>query len=341
MLCTFATSSLAWAAPEDGATHNSSAEVEHDEGMGDDADNLDGLEDDAVESAENAEGIEEAEEDYALEGAYVDEDGNIDFDANDESESDYYVPEGDGATGRTAGSIDSRLPERAAQRWEGNSPIRGAGRIAGASIARIAAGDEAMPGRNEIANVDFISSIPELIQWDSLIGGCEIVSMTSVLNAMGYDVAPQTLADEYISYDVVGEGDYVNYYIGSPYESGGGFPPVLAYAGNGFLEDSNSDWRFHNVSGASFSSLLSQVDYGLPVLVWTTMNMDEPLWTGFDYGGYEWYNNEHCVVLYGYNEEEGTVQVMDPMAGLIDRDLADFEYLYDECGQLALALSFG
>ena len=47
------------------------------------------------------------------------------------------------------------------------------------------------------------------------------------------------------------------------------------------------------------------------------------------------------MVLYGHNDSENTVQVMDPMEGLIDRDAAEFERIYKECGKMALALSFG
>lgn len=271
---------------------------------------------------------------------YVDEDGNIVFD-DEEDESFDYSSVDDGSTGRIAGDVDERLPQIASERWKSNSPMKGAGRHVGATLARIAAGDSAMLGRNEEANVDYISNVSEIIQWGVLDGGCEIVSMTSVLNSMGYEIEPQRLADEFVQYDTAGEGDFVNYYIGSPYYSGGGYPPALAYAGNAFLDDRGSDWRFRNVTGASFQSLLAQVDFGLPVLVWTTMYMEDPNWTGFDQGAYEWYNNEHCVVLYGHKDSEGTVQVMDPMEGLVDRDAAEFERIYVECGSMALALSFG
>ena len=163
--------------------------------------------DESWAAPEQANGYEDLQDEYVDEENYVDENGNIDFDNEDvdvdedvdedsDEESDYYVPEGDGATGRTAGDLDSNLSAQAADRAKSKTPFLSAGRHMGATVARIAVGDSAMPGRNEDANVDFVSSIPELIQWDSLIGGCEIVSMTSVLNAMGYEVTPQRIADE-------------------------------------------------------------------------------------------------------------------------------------------------
>ena len=48
--------------------------------------------------------------------------------------------------------------------------------------------------------------------------------------------------------------------------------------------------------------------------------------------------NEHCVVMTGYDKEEGTVSLNDPLYGQITRDIDIFEEVYDDIGRFSLTV---
>ncbi len=181
--------------------------------------------------------------------------------------------------------------------------------------------------------VDFVQHVGELYQMEELQGGCEVASLTIVLDSMGFDVDSHTIADEYLSYE---EGDMVNGFAGDPYYYGSAFPPVIADAADAFLEANESPYRALDLTGASFEELAAWVEKGYPVLVWSTMYLGEPDMTGIMVESYEWYNNEHCVVLYGLEGE--TALVSDPLEGLVERDAQEFARIFEDCGSMAIVI---
>lgn len=183
------------------------------------------------------------------------------------------------------------------------------------------------------AVVDWAENVEEFLQYPVLQGGCEVASLSCVLRSMGYDeVDEYTIADDYLEY-----GDMVDGYSGDPYFYGSCFPPPLMDAANAFLEDKGASERAVDLTSLSFDDLSEWVEAGYPVLVWSTMYMDEPELTGAMVGRYEWWDNEHCVVVYGF-DEAGDVLVMDPIEGLITRDRDDFARIYEECGSLSCVI---
>ena len=74
----------------------------------------------------------------------------------------------------------------------------------------------------------------------------------------------------------------------------------------------------------------------MPVILWTTMYQEEPSFSGQEIGPYEWYTNEHCVVVYGSEGDE--VLVSDPLDGLVKRDRAYFSALFETCGSMAVVI---
>ena len=185
--------------------------------------------------------------------------------------------------------------------------------------------------------LDLTAAVPELLQGGVMEGGCEIVSMTSVLRALGFSVEPGELVENYLEYDPEGS-DFVYYYSGSPYDTGMGYPPGMAQMGNRYLTEQRSQWRFNNATGADFEELEELVGQGRPVLVWTTMYFDDPMHTDITASGYEYYENEHCVVLLGTHD--GTVLVMDPLEGMVERDRDRFKQIYDDTGRMCLVLAY-
>jgi phosphoribosylanthranilate isomerase len=59
---------------------------------------------------------------------------------------------------------------------------------------------------------------------------------------------------------------------------------------------------------------------------------------GYEDEAYLWYNNEHCVALIGYDMDEGTVTLCDPLSGIVDCDAEEFRYIYDMIGQMSMTV---
>ena len=179
---------------------------------------------------------------------------------------------------------------------------------------------------------NFSAHVGAKMQNSLMSGGCEIVSLGIVLESMGIDADIDRIANEFLDID----GHFGTGYSGSPYSEGAGFPPGIATAANGYLESIGSPLRAHDLSDSSFDELTALVKMGYPVLVWSTMNLEDPQLTGISDGNVEWYSNEHCVVLYALNGNDALVS--DPLDGLVTRDAARFAAVYDQCGKHALAI---
>lgn len=183
--------------------------------------------------------------------------------------------------------------------------------------------------------VDYSAQVPALLQYPEMPAGCEIYSLTSVLQALGFNANPHDIAREHVPYAAV-DGNPVTAYNGSPYENGEGLPPAIVRAGNSYLASSGSPFRFSDATGTPFEELSAAADGGLPVLVWTTVGIVDP---GFSapLPSYTYYSLEHCVVLLG-SDPDGSLRIMDPQAGYLTVDAAQFAHVYEQCGSMAATL---
>lgn len=179
------------------------------------------------------------------------------------------------------------------------------------------------------------ASVPELFQYPSMPAGCEIYSLTAVLQAMGHDADPDSIVANQLPFDVEGD-DYASAFWGDPYWSGEGMPPAIMAAGNAYLEEAGASERFANITGTDFDELASKASSGTPVLVWTTLDFEDPC---FDepLEANSFYDLEHCVVLLGVEGHRACV--MDPMQGYVTVNYGWFKYLYEQCGSMALAIA--
>jgi uncharacterized protein YvpB len=178
------------------------------------------------------------------------------------------------------------------------------------------------------ANASHVSKVDEKYQMSILPSGCEIVSLSIALDSMGIGADPEELADNHLFVD----GDYTSGYIASPYgESGGCLPAGLVQVGDSYLQAKGLSPRCHDLSGSGFEGLEALASLGYPVLVWTTLNQDPPV---FDEGDSDWWINEHCVVMYACDDD--TVYISDPIEGFVTCDRETFESVYEECGSYAL-----
>lgn len=178
--------------------------------------------------------------------------------------------------------------------------------------------------------VAYTDSVGEMLQGGVLDSGCEIFSLAIVLRSMGLAPDPIAIADDYLDF----EGGIEEGYMGSPYYGGGGFPSGIAKAANAYLDDKKSSFRAHDLTGNSFQALVGLVERGYPVLVWTTIDFEEPFLYNDLNESNQWYANEHCVVMYGVSD--GNVLVSDPLEGLVTIEVAKFADLYELCGSMAL-----
>lgn len=150
--------------------------------------------------------------------------------------------------------------------------------------------------------------------------GCESVALTTALRFLGFDLEKTTIAKEYLIYDY---GNYAAGYVGNPFSDHGAgiFAPGLTETANSYLAAMDSDLAAYDISGTEFEELYAYLAAGYPVILWTTMYFETPDFNGdfCEYEGriYEWYLNEHCVMMSGYRKENGTVTVCDPLQGKV------------------------
>ena len=185
--------------------------------------------------------------------------------------------------------------------------------------------------------------VPSVLQLPELPTGCESVALTMALEYEGFMLYKTTIAREFLIYNQETDNMAIGY-IGDPFsEDGAGcFAPAIAATADNFFEDQEADYVAYDISGTEMEELLSYVQADTPVVLWTTMYMAEPEFTEdtAEYEGktYHWYYQEHCVVLSGYDLDNNTVQINDPLEGIVDRDYDEFKRIYDEIGKYAVVV---
>lgn len=185
--------------------------------------------------------------------------------------------------------------------------------------------------------------VPEVLQLPELPTGCESVALTMALEYEGFMLYKTTIAREFLIYNQETDNMAIGY-IGDPFSDDGAgcFAPAIAATADNFFEDQEADYVAYNISGSEMEELLGYIEAGTPVVLWTTMYMAEPEFTEdtAEYEGetYRWYYQEHCVVLSGYDLENGTLQINDPLEGIVTRDYKEFKNIYDTVGKYAVVV---
>lgn len=210
--------------------------------------------------------------------------------------------------------------------------------------------NDTMAGKSKLSDTAKIESaeipssvvlnIPVLLQMPELPTGCEATSLTILLMYDGYQIDKTTIVDEYLIYSKT--GTFEDGYIGDPYsyEGAGCFPDTIVKTANRFLEAYGGKTEGIDLTGKNFHTLLRYIAAGRPVAVWTSLYLLDP---GIDlrgstYGGYVWYEMEHCVVLAGYDLENDKVIISDPMQGVVEYSLQWFQEVYERVGQYAVVI---
>ncbi|MGN0696805.1 MAG: C39 family peptidase [Oscillospiraceae bacterium] len=202
-------------------------------------------------------------------------------------------------------------------------------------------------GKSVYIDMKNISQKPELPV------GCEITALTILLNYWGFDAEKCDMARNYLP---ISSGRYkyedgktykdsfYDYFIGDPFSRGYGcFANAIEKAANSYINQHGGGFIVKNISGCSPDTLYSYVEDNIPVLIWATDGMIEPeyyeTWYDIDTGEQlDWYLNEHCAVLAGFDIDNDTVTLNDPMKGIIDYNINKFETRFAQMHSQAIVI---
>lgn len=194
-------------------------------------------------------------------------------------------------------------------------------------------------------------AVPVVMQNPELPNGCEITSLTAVLNYYGFQLSKTEMTDRYLpQQNFRNEGnkkygaDPNKAFTGSPYEKKNAtyvFASPIVKAAKAAIKENNLSLQVTNVSGQSSESILNLLDQGVPVIVWVTLDLSEPRKNGgwfIDKTNkfHEMYQNLHSVVLIGQSDDN--VIVMDPLKGYVEHNIQQFFKSYEELGTQAVAI---
>lgn len=210
--------------------------------------------------------------------------------------------------------------------------VEEAGEIAELETENVQMQTKAIENYYKMEDFEWLSQNPELPT------GCEITSLTSVLNYYGINVKKETMADDYLK---KGDGSYYRMFLGNPRDAGsfGCMAQPIVDAANLYFKKNNVSMKASNVSGVTFDKILEYVSQGVPMIVWNTMGMApayESQTLTLDGREYTWIAPEHCVVVVGYDLDNNQVYVADPMAGMVTRNLETFEERYNSLKRQAV-----
>jgi len=195
--------------------------------------------------------------------------------------------------------------------------------------------------------------VPVVMQNPELPHGCEITSLTAVLNYYGMNVTKLEMANNYLPKQDIRMVDGQRYgpnpeqaFAGKPSDKEHGmyvFAAPIVKAAEAVIADKQADLRVTNMSKASQDEILQLVREGIPVVTWVTLDLSKPKINsdkGWIYEGetvpHEAYMNLHAVVLTGHLGDK--VVVMDPLKGFVTYNVDQFFESYRDLGKQAVAI---
>lgn len=200
-----------------------------------------------------------------------------------------------------------------------------------AEVAEEKEADIILP-RRKITVSDSVSlDVPNILQFPELPSGCEITSAAMVLNYLGIPTEKTELIDyldtdsEYeVENGEIYRASYWKKFVGDPRsDCYGCTAPVIHKMINRFLQARgvSEEFRVYSFVSADTAEVYDELMRGNPVIVWATICMEEPyfLESWKVKGSSEtqnWYAQEHCTVLTGFDNAAGTVSLSDPYSGV-------------------------
>ncbi|MEC1177321.1 C39 family peptidase [Metasolibacillus meyeri] len=194
-------------------------------------------------------------------------------------------------------------------------------------------------------------AVPIVLQNPELPNGCEITSLTAMLNYFGIATDKMTMKRDYLPRQVTEIRNNVRYgpdpelaYAGNPASATDGFyvfANPIAQAANTILAEQASALRATNITGASQKEIVNLVKQGYPVLTWVTIDWQTPrtnrFWIVEETGEqHPIYSNLHAVVLTGASKSN--VTIMNPLSGDEVIDINTFFSSYEALGAHAVVI---
>ncbi|MCM1524592.1 MAG: C39 family peptidase [Ruminococcus sp.] len=207
--------------------------------------------------------------------------------------------------------------------------------------------------RKEYDSNSVYIDIENILQTPELPVGCEITALTILLRHCGFDAEKTDMAKNYLPTSwgnsrtedgKVYKDSFFDYFIGDPFSKGYGcFSPAIEKAANKYISDHGGGYTVKNISGCHPDVLYEYLIADIPVICWATDGMIEPEYyeTWYDNATGEkldWYLNEHCFVLAGFNISASTVTLNDPMKGIIDYNIDKFEVRFKQMYSQAIVI---
>lgn len=172
----------------------------------------------------------------------------------------------------------------------------------------------------EVSRGKTIIPVPVINQYPELPVGCEITSVTAVLNYLGYKVDKVYMQENFLedSYNFKRIDENSRYgpdpskvFVGNPKDTGFGcFAPVVVDSYRKFFRfmgSKNYAIQLNDPNGQDLELLL---DNGVPVVVWASINMKPFRYTANNEWIldttkelFRWPGNAHVLVLVGYDDE--------------------------------------
>lgn len=207
--------------------------------------------------------------------------------------------------------------------------------------------------RKEYDSNSVYIDMENVLQLPELPVGCEITALTILLRHCGFDADKTDLAKNYLPQSwgnpryedgKTYKDSFFDYFIGDPFSRGYGcFASAIEKAANSYIADHGGGFTVKNISGSHPDVLYDYLAEDVPVLCWATDGMIEPeyyeTWYDNETGEQlDWYLNEHCFVLAGFNMSADIVTLNDPMKGIIDYNINKFETRYDQMYRQAIVI---
>ncbi len=187
--------------------------------------------------------------------------------------------------------------------------------------------------QNATYDAMLIPNFKAVCQYPELPTGCEMTSLTMVINHYGINADKCDISDNYLDKGEVGTVDFRKAFVGDPRDesSFGCYAPVVVNTANRYLQAQGSNLRATDVTGQELESLFEYINSQVPVIIWGTLDCEEGYYSvtwNVDGQDLTWITPEHCMVLVGYDQQ--SVWVADPIYGeVVSYDKAIFESRYD------------
>lgn len=196
-------------------------------------------------------------------------------------------------------------------------------------------------------------SVPLLLQNPELPNGCEITSLTSILNYYGEEVSKMTMVSHFLPMKKIVSKDGVRYgpnpnefYVGYPGDNSNAFyayaKPIVSSANN-YLNEHKIERQAYDFTGTSTDQLKEFLNKGIPVLTWVTIDWAAPktnealAWIVEGTGEkHVPYINLHAVVLIGMDEENA--YIMNPLKGYESIPIGTFNESFKNLGSKAVVV---